>query len=133
MKAAAMRAPLSVILLFACATSNPRSDQAPQAAPDSLTGQVKTTFLQSSDKEIIHPVFLSCPPPAVLNRPRGTVVVTFVVDTAGRPEPESVKVISSTNDSLTGIALTMAVGCRYKPGSWRGHLLRLPIEQPFSF
>src|SRR5262245_35648306 len=96
--------------------------------PDST--HVDTTFV--GIKDISPPQLIRCPqlPHTTI---RGTVQISMTVDTLGHPESGSVKVKSSDDDSLKVMALRLAPECRFKPGRYRRHAIRVPVTLPFSF
>jgi protein TonB len=85
-------------------------------------------------------------PPALLTSPapvypamlreagiEGTVVMEMVVDEEGRPEAETVRVLSSGHQLFEAAARRVVLGARYRPGRWRGRPVRVLIRQPVEF
>lgn len=64
---------------------------------------------------------------------QGTVVVEFVVDTTGHPEPSSWRVISSPQNLFTTAAKDAVLRTIYRPGRMRGRAVRVLVRQPISF
>ena len=63
----------------------------------------------------------------------GEVVAQFVVDTAGRPEAQTFKVLRSSHD-LFSRAVRDAMACMgYTPATIRGRRVRQLVQQPFVF
>ena len=63
----------------------------------------------------------------------GTVVVQFVVDTVGRIEPASVRVVSATNAAFADAVLAVLPSYRFQPGVAQGRAIRMLAEMPFAF
>ncbi len=73
-------------------------------------------------------------PPALRARGvRGTVVVQFVVDTNGRPEMRTFKVLSSTDTAFTTAVRTAVARTDFLPALLDGRKVRQLYEQPFTF
>ena len=81
---------------------------------------------------------LAGPPPVYPSRLRqqgvtGRVIVSFVVDTAGRVEPASVSVISATERDFVDPTLEAVRGSRFSPGLLAGCPVRVRIVQPVNY
>ncbi len=63
----------------------------------------------------------------------GSVILSFVIDTAGRVEASSVEIIQSTNRAFEGPARDVIVRSRYRPGRVRGTPVRVLVQQSISF
>ena len=63
----------------------------------------------------------------------GTVRVQFVVDTTGRAELSSVRVIESTHELFTRAVLVSLRQARFTPGEVSGHRVRTLVERSFRF
>ena len=72
-------------------------------------------------------------PPAGLEGVPGRVVLSFIVDTLGRAEPASVRVVSSTSPAFDRPAREMVSGSRFAPGRNGGRPVRVLVEQAVSF
>jgi TonB family protein len=72
-------------------------------------------------------------PPAGLEGVPGRVVLSFIVDTLGRAEPASVRVVSSTSPAFDQPARGMVLGSRFAPGRNGGRPVRVLVEQAVSF
>ena len=84
------------------------------------------------------PEYLSGPGlqyPRVLREARieGDVLLEFVVDTLGRAEPPSIRVIESTNRAFEGAAFEAIRGSRYRAGRVRGVAVRVLVRQRLEF
>jgi protein TonB len=63
----------------------------------------------------------------------GQVLVQFVVDTTGRAERVSLKVLKSSHESFSN-AVREALSCmRYLPAEVGGRRVRQLVQQPFAF
>jgi TonB family protein len=73
--------------------------------------------------------------PAVLERAGvpGAVVVEFVVDTLGRAEPRTLRVVSSTHPAFEQAARDAVLGTRFRPARARGASVRQLARQQLSF
>jgi TonB family protein len=63
----------------------------------------------------------------------GEVVVEFVVDTTGRAEMDTFKVLRSSNWAFTQSARAAVMGMRFHPAELLGHKVRQRVRQPFTF
>ena len=63
----------------------------------------------------------------------GSVTLRFVVDTAGRVEPASVVVVSSTHDLFAAAARATLPTLHFTPAAAGGRRVRQLVELPFSF
>lgn len=84
------------------------------------------------------PMRLSGPPlryPQLLQDAQieGTVVIEVVIDTTGHPEPNTIKVISSTNAGFVSAAKEEVLGSVYRPGKLHGQPVQVWIRQPVRF
>lgn len=73
--------------------------------------------------------------PSVLERAgvTGRVVVEFVVDTLGRVEPRTLRVVSSTHPAFDQAAIDAVLGTRFRPARVRGQPVRQLARQQLSF
>lgn len=67
------------------------------------------------------------------DRPDGVVVVRFVIDTLGRVEVPSFKVVAATNPLFEASVRSAIDRLRYMPASQDGHPVRVKLEQRFEF
>ena len=63
----------------------------------------------------------------------GSVILEFVIDTTGRVEASSMKVISSTNRAFEGPATDVIRRSTYRPGRVRGVAVRVLVQQSITF
>ncbi len=63
----------------------------------------------------------------------GRVVIQCVVDTTGRIEPNTLQIISSTNQLLTSAVLEAFVGAKFKPATIGTMRVRQLVQVPFAF
>ncbi len=94
------------------------------------------TFMESAVDE--RPERLSGPLPRYPEMLRqagieGVVLLEFVIDTSGRVEAESVKVLQSTNRAFEGPAKTVIERSLYRPGRVRGQAVRVLVSQQIGF
>jgi len=67
------------------------------------------------------------------DRPDGVVVVRFVIDTLGRVEAPSLKVIAATHPLFAASVRATLSRLRYLPASLSGRRVRVQMEQRFEF
>lgn len=63
----------------------------------------------------------------------GVVVAEFVVDTAGRPEPETFGAISATDPLFVASVRAAVAGVTFRPAQRNGHPVRQLVRLPFEF
>jgi len=63
----------------------------------------------------------------------GTVVVEFVVDTAGQAERAGLRVVSSTRSEFESAAMEAVLGTRFRSAQVRGSAVRQLVRQRLSF
>ncbi len=66
-------------------------------------------------------------------RVEGRVVVAYVVDSLGRVEPNSIKVVESAHALFEPAVRQAVLATRFKPAEWRGHTVRQLVQQAFVF
>jgi protein TonB len=84
------------------------------------------------------PLLLSSPPlryPPLLRDAgiEGEVVIEVVVGADGRPELETLRIVSSTNRGFEAAARAALASSVYRPGKMRGEAVRVLIRQPVRF
>lgn len=85
-------------------------------------------------------------PPRVISSPKlrfpetlraagleGVVLVSFVVDTTGRAEPESIAIVASTHPAFEASAKEVIRKSRYRPGRMRGKPVRTLATRRVEF
>jgi len=63
----------------------------------------------------------------------GTVVIEAVIGTDGRPERETVRVVSATRREFEGPARDMVLRALFRPGRVRGAKVRVVVRLPIAF
>ena len=63
----------------------------------------------------------------------GRVVLDYVVDTAGRAELGSLRVITSSHPAFDEAARASVLASRYQPARLRGRVVRQLVRQALSF
>ena len=103
------------------------------------TGVTPTTDqVFSADVVQEKPEVLSGPPtayPELLRQAgiQGVVMVQAIVDTSGRVEPNSVKVVSSPNPGFDAPAKNQVLKTLFRPARVYGHAVRVLIQLPINF
>jgi protein TonB len=63
----------------------------------------------------------------------GRVLMEFVIDTLGRAERGSLRVINTQHDLFNGPARDAVLSCRFRPGRIQGRAVRVRVQQPVNF
>jgi protein TonB len=63
----------------------------------------------------------------------GEVLVQFVVDTTGRVERGSIKILKSSHELFTNAVNSALPGARYYPAEIGGRKVKQLVQQPFNF
>ncbi len=63
----------------------------------------------------------------------GRVIVQLILDTLGRAEPSSVKVIQTPNAGFDSTAMNYVLRARFKPGTVHGRPVRVLLNLPIDF
>jgi len=63
----------------------------------------------------------------------GRVVLEYVIDTLGHPEPCSFRALAATNEQFEGAAYRMILGSIFRPGSNDGRLVPVRVRQSVTF
>lgn len=63
----------------------------------------------------------------------GVVLLEFVIDTAGRVEQETIKILQSTNRAFEGPARDVVRRSVFRPGRVRGQAVRVLVQQQIGF
>jgi protein TonB len=83
------------------------------------------------------PALLSAPPayPEALRRAgiEGHVLLQGVLDTAGRMEPHSVKILESSSPGFTLATRRWALAARFRPARLQGRAVRVLVNLPIDF
>jgi len=61
------------------------------------------------------------------------VQVSFVIDTLGRVEPGTLRVLRSPHAMFEAPAREAVLGCRFRPGRLQGRAVRVPVQLPVVF
>jgi TonB family protein len=64
---------------------------------------------------------------------QGAVEMEFVVDTTGRVDPATLRVISSPDDRFTTAVRSALGNARFVPGRYNGHAVRTLVRRTFEF
>ena len=63
----------------------------------------------------------------------GNVIIEVIIDTTGRAEPNSLRVVQSTNKAFEISARDAVLKSMYRPGRVRGQAVRVLVQVPISF
>ncbi len=94
------------------------------------------TYSQNLVDEV--PETLNCPAPRYPNllaqaRINGSVTLEFIVTAEGVADPQSIRALHSDHREFERSARDAVLGCRFRPGRFRGRAVNVLVEQPFSF
>lgn len=86
------------------------------------------------------PERLECPDPNRYYPPvlkqagiEGRVLIEFIIDTLGRAERQSMRVISSAHQLFDGPSREVVASCRYRPGRISGRAVRTRVQIVINF
>jgi protein TonB len=73
--------------------------------------------------------------PAVLSQAgmQGRVTIEFIIDTLGRAERNSLRVVNSFHPLAEAPARETVLTCRYRPGRIQGRAVRVRVQIPINF
>ena len=138
----------TALILLACADAQPNRDAAAQSLSDPRVDSVRTDVMSIAPNSSIHWSFQVDTPvdvdPASQFRPKypeqlrsagieGKVQVTFIVDTLGRVEMESVRIRSSLHRYFTESVMAALPQTHSLPAIMKGGKVRQFVEQPLTF
>jgi hypothetical protein len=118
----------------ACRESASGRDVTPgdDASPRPPTSSAYRAAAGANDTAGQPPMRLVCEPLTPLrDTPASSdAMLEFVVDTTGRPEPRSLRVLESSSLPGAATAVRVLAGCRYQPGMIGGQPVRVLVRQP---
>jgi TonB family protein len=133
----------AVLFVLACAHATPGAT--PAAGPVVDTARAVLDTARGDERYVVvaaavdsGPTFINCPPPDypdTLRRARiqGRVILELVIDTLGRPEPGSVRALTSPHDSLSRAAVNAMLACTFTAARFRGRAVRVLVNIPIDF
>lgn len=73
--------------------------------------------------------------PAILQQAgiEGRVTIEFVIDTLGRAERNSLRIVNTAHDLFVAPARNAVLSCRFRPGRISGRAVRVRVQQPINF
>jgi TonB family protein len=73
--------------------------------------------------------------PAGLSRTKaeGTVIVGALIDSTGRPDPASLRILHSPDERLNEVAKQFVAGSKYRAGRIDGRKAAMPVQVPVRF
>jgi TonB family protein len=83
--------------------------------------------------ELKSPGPIRYPEEMVAGRVRGEAVVEFIVDTGGRAEPSSIRVVQSTRATFGSVGREVVGRARFTPARLAGGAVRCRVRLPFVF
>ena len=150
-----MRKLTAAVLAFCCWTSVLAAQSHPDTAYTKVTGNKVRSPARTADTSMlwvkpsndqvyaesvvgVRPEFLSGPTlvyPDLLREAgvQGRVIVQAVLDTMGRAEPWSVKIIQSPNPGFDQPARNFVLGALFRAGRVQGHAVRVLVNVPIDF
>jgi TonB family protein len=134
----------AVVPLKAACALNPRRDDRKNPTELGIESDVATGMVPSSDQVYMESVVDERP--EVLSGPQlqypdllreasiqGRVLVQAIIDTTGRVEPQSVKVIQSPNPGFDQPAKNYVLRALFRPARLHGRAVRVLINLPIDF
>ena len=102
------------------------------------TGMVPTGEVYAEALVDVRPDRLAGPPPIYPELLRqsgiqGRVLVQFVVDTMGKAEVSTIRIIQTPHKDFNEVVKTAVVRSQFRPGRVRGRAVRVLTELPFDF
>ncbi len=82
------------------------------------------------------PTVIKCeqvPPPGTMAGRNGVVLLAYIVDTMGRVEPNSVRVLEASHRGFAPAAAASVRSCLLRPGRQDGRAVRTLVQQRVSF
>ena len=124
-------------LAFACSV-HPEATTAPRpSGPTRATTSAEGGYFEFQVEKRAVPLPGSAPPryPDELRKARieGEVVAEFVVDTSGRVDPTTFKVLRSSHSLFTETVRTGLANMKFSPAEVGGRKVKELIEMPFNF
>ena len=104
-----------------------------QPAPELPDGEVYIEVEVSRPPALIKPGPRRYPKEMERSGIAGQVDFMFVIDTLGKAEPCSFRVLTATNSSFEVAAFRMVLGTLYRPGEVRGQKVRVLVTQSVTF
>jgi TonB family protein len=98
-------------------------------------GDVEPWTVESVDDpvEVIEQPPLRYPPALAQAGITGRVELEYVVDTSGRAEPGSLRVLATTRPEFEAAARATILGSRYRPARLHGQVVRQVVHQTLRF
>ena len=99
---------------------------------DSVGRQAPVAARDLTEKPVVQSCRAESPPDALAGR-NGAVVVAYIVDTLGRVEPASVRIVQASHAGLMPAAIASVRSCRLEPGRRGGRPVRTALQQRVTF
>jgi TonB family protein len=98
-------------------------------------GDAKPSTAESVDDpvEVLEQLPLRYPPALAQAGITGRVELEYVVDTTGRAEPGSLRVLATTHPEFEAAARVTVLGSRYRPARLHGRVVRQLVRQTLRF
>lgn len=101
---------------------------------DTIKSQAKAAYGKTTDVRMAQPAKLGGYPRDLADvKARGSVLLSFVVNAAGRVDPASVRVIRSDDHRFTQAIRDQIQWLRFHPATINGRKVSTLVQQPFSF
>ncbi len=99
---------------------------------DSIGRAAPVAARDLTEKPVVRSCRAESPPEALAGR-NGAVVVAYIVDTLGRVEPASVRIVQASHAGLIPAAIASVRSCRLEPGRRDGRPVRTALQQRVTF
>jgi len=106
---------------------------APNADSQPADTAVMTESMVEEKPAIVWGPPLSYPPDLRQQGIQGRVIVQAIIDTIGRPEPNSIRILRSPDYGLDAEALNYVRGARFRPARHHGQRVRVLVQIPLDF
>jgi protein TonB len=136
---------IRALIIWACTSQSLAFALAAQVPSDTSAGAMDTVFPLRADRSMIDPpVYVSGPSlayPAAMRRKgiEGRVVIKLIVDTLGRADAKSIRVVSATDAGFIDAAIAAALEMKFRPARMKapprfaGRAVRMLVNVPVDF
>ena len=97
---------------------------------ESALSEIEVDSVVARDPNSVGPVY---PPEMLEQRLEGSTFMHFVVDTSGRVDPETIRVLRSTHPAFTKAVREALLEMRFRPAIHASRRVRQWVEQNFAF
>ena len=128
---------LTVITSAACGIQSATQGYEPGPSPCGMPEPADTIVYDTTEVTPIptpyhapHPRY---PPELRTRGVQGRVDLALIVDAHGRPEPRSIRIVSTPDNDLAQLAIAALRSSRFRPGCRGGHAVRVRVATWYTF